>query len=127
MKKRFLKGTVLAVAVAAVGIFGVSARTSIYSNTSYSIASGATKNLTRKFTAYTGAEAEVTPFSANNGTKKTTMRITVSGSTVYEDTKSYSTTTCTYFTIGSVRTGAIYYNSAEGYAGWSGWLKITAN
>lgn len=131
MKKKLFGGTILTLAIAVLCIAGVSARTSVYTNTSYSINSNQTRDLGRPLGNFNGVEAEVTPFSAQSGTKRTTMKAIrgsmLSGTVVYNDTKSYSTTTCTYFSMGNLGSGMTYVNSASGFAGWSGWLKITAN
>ncbi len=122
MKKRFLKGSLLTLAVTLISIAEISAATSIYSNTSYSLNAGATKTLTSKLHPYTGAEAEITPFTATSGTKKTTMKVyrgtSASGSTIYNTTKTFSTTTCTYFDMGTLQpAGLTFVNSASGFVG----------
>ncbi len=134
MKKKLLKGSILTLAITLVCVAGVSARTSVYSNSSYSISAGATRTFftTPALKSYKGLEVEVTPRSATSGTKRTTIKAVTTGSlgsgtVMYQDTKAISTTTCTYFDVGDMPQNIGYVNSASGYAGWSGWLKMTSN
>ena len=134
MKKRLLKGSILTLAVTLVCVAGVSARTSVYSNNSYSINAGATRTFftSPALRSYRGLEVEVTPRSATAGTQRTTIKAVQTGAlgggtVMYQDTKAFSTTTCTYFDVGDMPQNISYVNSASGYAGWSGWLKMTSN
>lgn len=133
MKKLF-KGTLLTLAVALICVVGVSASRQIYTNNSYSINAGALKTFftSPALTSYNGVEVEVTPRSITSGTQRTTISAVTAGSLgsgtlMYEDTRGISSTTCTYFDVGNMPKNIAYRNSARGYAGWSGWLKMTAN